>query len=92
MATKKYLDNYADKWKREDFQARIYEVLLDSYEQSLDDHLAKGNYSSEEEDIYIEDERNLLESGNLTDNLIDVILEKKTDFDKYYDEDFYDDK
>lgn len=92
MGNKKYLDNYADKWEREDFQARIYEVLLDSYEQSFDDLLAPGNYSSEEEDIYVEDERNLLESGNLADTSIDDILEGKTDFEQYYDQDFYGDR
>lgn len=92
MANKKYQDDYADKWEKEDFQARIYEVLLDSYEQNLDDLLATGNYSNEEENIYTEGERNLLYSGSLADNSIDDILEGKTFFEKDYDQDFYDDR
>lgn len=92
MGTDNYSANYSDKWEKEDFQARIYEVLLDSYKQSFDDLLAKGNYRNEEEDIYIENEKNFLESGNLNDNLIDEILEGKTDLGENYDQDFYDDR
>lgn len=92
MANKKYLNNYADKWEKEDFQARIYEILLESYEQHLDDLLAKGSYSNEKECISIENEKNFLESGNLNDNLIDEILEGKTDLEENYDQEFYDDR
>jgi len=76
--------NYSDKWEKEDFQARIYETLLESYEQNLDDLLTTENYTNEEE-VYIENEDNLPEYGYLDDNLIDEILEGKVDLEENYD-------
>ena len=85
MGTDIYFANYADKWEKEDFQARIYEILLESYEQNLDDLLATGNYTNEEEAICLENEKDLPETGYLDDSLIDEIIEGKEDLEENYD-------
>lgn len=55
MSSKEYANDYRDKWNKNDFKARIYETLINSYKEYIDDTAPKAQYGSEPSNLYSED-------------------------------------